>query len=86
MIIDFRSGKMLPKKNTAQEIKDIKAAEEIKLKKILDSLSKDSSCKCGVSPLPKSKIVNGKETPKDKYYNIKCLNFNYNFWSKLIFA
>ena len=67
MIIDFRSGKTLPKKNTAQEIKDIKAAEEIKLKKILDSLSKDSSCKCGVSPLPKSKIVNGKETPKDKY-------------------
>ena len=36
------------------------------MKKLSTKRKQDSSCKCGVSPL-KSKIVNGEETPINKY-------------------
>ena len=43
-----------------------KAKKDEILNKMTKSISQDISCKCGVSPL-KTKIVNGKETPINKY-------------------
>ena len=72
MIIDPRSEKTPTNIKAAlgdkiKKLKIIKANADIRLKKLLDSIPKDSSCKCGVSPLQDFMIVNGKETPKDKY-------------------